>query len=94
MIGIVGGLLAALLWGSSTTTDARATRLVGSIGVLGWSSIAGCVLTLPVALVFAHDTSEVTSRGILWLTVASLAAVSAFAVRLFVPGGTRNVGAS
>jgi transporter family protein len=79
VIGIVGGLLAALLWGSSTTTDARATRLVGSIGVLGWSSIAGCVLTLPVALVFAHDTSEVTSRGILWLTVASLAAVSAFA---------------
>ena len=28
--GIIGGLLAALLWGSSTTTDARATRLVGS----------------------------------------------------------------
>ena len=43
MTGIVGGLLAALLWGSSTVTDARATRLVGSLGVLGWSSIAGCV---------------------------------------------------
>jgi len=77
--GIIGGLLAALLWGSSTTTDAKATRLVGAIGVLGWSSIAGCTLTLPVALIFAHDTSGVSARGLVWLTVSSLAAVSAFA---------------
>jgi drug/metabolite transporter (DMT)-like permease len=77
--GIIGGLLAALLWGSSTVTDAKATRIVGSIGVLGWSSIAGCTLTLPVALIFAHDTSGVSARGLVWLAVSSLAAVSAFA---------------
>jgi drug/metabolite transporter (DMT)-like permease len=77
--GVVGGLLAALLWGSSTVTDARATRLVGALGVLGWSSIAGCVLTLPTALLFAHDTSGVTAGGIAWLGVSSLAAVAAFA---------------
>jgi drug/metabolite transporter (DMT)-like permease len=76
--GIIGGLLAALLWGSSTVTDARATRIVGSIGVLGWSSIAGCVLTLPVALIFAHD-ADVDARGLLWLAISSLAAVAAFA---------------
>jgi transporter family protein len=76
--GIVGGLLAALLWGSSTVTDARATRIVGTIGVLGWGSIAGCVLTLPVALVFAH-TTDVGLSGMLWLTISSLAAVAAFA---------------
>ena len=63
MTGIFGGLLAALLWGSSTVTDARATRIVGSLGVLGWSSIAGCTLTLPVALIFAHDTSGVRCRA-------------------------------
>ena len=79
MTGIVGGLLAALLWGSSTVTDARATRIVGSIGVLGWSSIAGCTLTLPVALLFAHDSSDVGARGLVWLTVSSVAAVAAFA---------------
>jgi transporter family protein len=77
--GIVGGLIAALLWGSSTVTDARATRIVGTIGVLGWGSIAGCTLTLPVALIFAHDTSGVGGRGLLWLTISSLAAVAAFA---------------
>ena len=78
MTGIVGGLLAALLWGSSTVTDARATRIVGAIGVLGWGSIAGCIVTLPVALAFAH-TTDVGSRGVLWLTISSLAAVAAFA---------------
>jgi len=77
--GIVGGLLAALLWGSSTVTDARATRLVGSLGVLGWSSIAGCVLTLPVAIVFAHDGAGVNAEGLMWLSISSLAAVAAFA---------------
>ena len=79
MTGIVGGLIAALLWGSSTVTDARATRIVGSLGVLGWSSIAGCTLTLPVALVFAHDSSGVNAAGLVWLAVSSLAAVTAFA---------------
>jgi drug/metabolite transporter (DMT)-like permease len=77
--GIVGGLLAALLWGSSTVTDARATRIVGALGVLGWGSIAGCTITLPIALAFAHDDSGVGGRGLLWLTVSSLAAVAAFA---------------
>ncbi len=79
MTGIVGGLLAALLWGSSTVTDARATRLVGSLGVLGWSSIAGCVLTLPVAIIFAHDGAGVNAEGLMWLSISSLAAVAAFA---------------
>ena len=79
MTGIVGGLLAALLWGSSTVTDARATRLVGSLGVLGWSSIAGCVLTLPVAIIFARDGDGVNAEGLLWLSISSLAAVAAFA---------------
>jgi drug/metabolite transporter (DMT)-like permease len=77
--GIIGGLLAALLWGSSTVTDARATRIVGSLGVLGWSSIAGCMLTLPIALIFAHSPGEVDPLGLVWLSVASLAAVAAFA---------------
>jgi transporter family protein len=77
--GIVGGLLAALLWGSSTVTDARATRIVGAVGVLGWGSIAGCTITLPIALAFAHDDAGVGGRGLLWLTISSLAAVAAFA---------------
>jgi transporter family protein len=77
--GIIGGLIAALLWGSSTVTDARATRIVGSLGVLGWSSIAGCTLTLPVALIFAHSPGGLATAGLVWLTVSSLAAVAAFA---------------
>jgi len=77
--GIIGGLLAALLWGSSTVTDARATRIVGALGVLGWGSIAGCTITLPIALIFAHDDSGVGGRGLMWLTISSLAAVCAFA---------------
>jgi drug/metabolite transporter (DMT)-like permease len=77
--GIIGGLLAAFLWGSSTVTDARATRIVGAIGVLGWGSIAGCIVTLPVALAFAHDDSGVGGRGLLWLMISSIAAVAAFA---------------
>jgi bacterial/archaeal transporter family protein len=77
--GIVGGLLAALLWGSSTVTDARATRIVGAVGVLGWGSIVGCSVTLPIALIFAHHDSGVGGRGLLWLTISSLAAVAAFA---------------
>ena len=37
------------------------------------------MLTLPVALIFAHDTSGVGQRGLVWLAVSSLAAVAAFA---------------
>jgi transporter family protein len=77
--GIVGGLIAALLWGSSTVTDARATRIVGAVGVLGWGCIAGCAITLPIALIFAHDGSGVGTRGLAWFTLSSLAAVTAFA---------------
>lgn len=74
MIGVAGGLIAAVLWGVSTAVAARASRLVGAQVALAWVYLTGLVVAIPAAV--ATDPPDVDREGITWATLAALGAIS------------------
>jgi drug/metabolite transporter (DMT)-like permease len=50
MIAILGGLIAAFLWGSANLISSRSSRLIGASSTLAWMLFVGLVLDTPVAL--------------------------------------------
>ncbi len=52
MIPVVGGLIAALMWGCSTILASRSSRQIGAESTLGWVGIGGAVVITPIALVY------------------------------------------
>lgn len=75
MIGVVGGLLAAVLWGASGAVAARSTRLVGAEVALAWVYVTGLVAALPVAA--ATGLPDLDGRTLAWTALAASMAVSA-----------------
>jgi DME family drug/metabolite transporter len=81
MIGVAGGLLAALLWGMSSIAAARSTRLIGAEVALAWVYLVGLAIALPVAA--AIGLPDVDRSGSGWaaptvvMAVASLYALYA-----------------
>jgi drug/metabolite transporter (DMT)-like permease len=71
---ILGGIGAALCWGTSTFCSSRSTRLIGATSVLSWVMLVGFVVILPIALWRGLPTSA--SHGDLaWLAVSSIGSV-------------------
>ncbi|MGI9117364.1 MAG: EamA family transporter [Gaiellales bacterium] len=52
MYAVVGGLIAALMWGCSTILAGRSSRQIGAESTLGWVGIGGAVVITPIALVY------------------------------------------
>ena len=50
MIAILGGLAAAVMWGSSALCTSRSTRMIPPVAVLGWVLLIGVVISAPFAL--------------------------------------------
>ncbi len=50
MLAILGGLGAALAWGTSTLAASRSSRILPSSAVLAWVSLTGLVLAVPAVL--------------------------------------------
>lgn len=50
MIAIVGGLGAAVMWGTATLCSSRSSRMVGAGTVLAWVMLSGLVIVMPFAL--------------------------------------------
>ncbi|MBA3691392.1 MAG: DMT family transporter [Actinobacteria bacterium] len=50
MIAILGGLGAAVMWGTATLCSSRSSRMVGAGTVLAWVMLSGLVIVLPFAL--------------------------------------------
>ncbi len=50
MIGILGGLGAALMWGTATLCTSRSSRQLGAGSVLAWVMLTGLVVVLPLAV--------------------------------------------
>jgi len=79
VIAILGGLGAALMWGTATLCSSRSSRMVGSNTVLAWVMIAGLVVSLPAAL--AGGMPAGLDRGVLgWLVIAGAANVLGLAM--------------
>jgi drug/metabolite transporter (DMT)-like permease len=72
MIGVVGGLLAALLWGASGVAAARSSRLIGAEAALAWVWVVGLLVTLPAAAAWGLPDASSSAR---WAAIAAPAAV-------------------
>lgn len=75
MIGVVGGLLAALLWGTSGVAAARSSRLIGARAALGWVYLVGLLVAFPAAA--ASGSPDLDAGALAWTAVTAPAAVVA-----------------
>lgn len=71
MIAILGGLGAALLWGSGTVASARSSRVIGPAATLGWVMVIALAITVPAALLTA-PAPPIEPRMLVWLVLAGL----------------------
>ena len=69
MTGVLGGLLAALMWGTSTAIASRSTRMIGSQQVLAYVMLTGLVI-MAVAAPVVEGVPDVTGRGAAWALAA------------------------
>jgi drug/metabolite transporter (DMT)-like permease len=74
MIGVAGGLVAALLWGTSTVVASRSTRMIGSQQALGYVMLTGLALCVVAAPVF-EGVPDVGPHGAAWALLAGAASV-------------------
>ena len=75
MTGVIGGLVAALMWGSSTAIASRSTRLIGSQQVLAWVMLTGLAIMVVVAPA-AEGRPHVSAHGLAWALLGGTAAVA------------------
>lgn len=74
MIGVAGGLVAAVLWGVSTAVAANASRLLGPQVALAWVYATGLVVAAAAAA--ATDPPEIDREGVGWTALAAFGAIS------------------
>ncbi len=74
MTGLLGGLAAALCWGTATALSSRSSKLIGASSVLAWVMLLGWLLVAPVAAVQGVPEGVATSDWA-WLVLAGIAAV-------------------
>ena len=74
MIAVIGGLLAALMWGSSTVVASRSTKMLGSQQALAWVLIVGLSATLPLALI-VDGIPEHAGRDWLWAVLGGFGSI-------------------
>ena len=74
VIGVVGGVLAALLWGVSGVVAGRASRVVGAERALAWVYVVGLAVALPAAAATGLPHPKGTALG--WVLIAAPAAVA------------------
>jgi drug/metabolite transporter (DMT)-like permease len=67
VIAIIGGLGAAIMWGTATVASSRSSRMIGSRVVLAWIMIVGTIVGLPIALVTGVPTDVPSDAWILML---------------------------
>jgi drug/metabolite transporter (DMT)-like permease len=75
VIGVLGGLVAALLWGSSTVVASRSTRMIGSQQALAYVMVVGLTVSLPLAVVVDGMPGPAAGRYWAWAIVGGLASV-------------------
>jgi drug/metabolite transporter (DMT)-like permease len=73
--GVLGGLLAALMWGSSTVVASRSTRMIGSQQVLAYVMLSGLAMMLVIAPA-VEGTPDLSWRGCGWALLAGVTSVS------------------
>lgn len=75
MTGVLGGLLAALMWGGSTVVASRSTRMIGSQQVLAYVMLSGMAMMLVLAPA-VDGTPDLSWRGCSWALLGGITSVS------------------
>jgi len=79
VIPILGGLGAALMWGTATLCTSRSSRLVGAGSVLAWVMLTGLAISLPIAV--ASGVPAALDRGVAaWLALSGVMNVAGLAM--------------
>jgi drug/metabolite transporter (DMT)-like permease len=68
VIAVLGGLGAALCWGTGTLAAAQASRLVGARSVLVWVMLVGLAVTLPFAVISGLP-DDLHGREAFWMAI-------------------------
>jgi uncharacterized membrane protein len=69
VIAILGGLGAALMWGTATLCTSRSSRQLGAGSVLAWVMLAGLVIVVPLAI--ASGVPPALDTGVGWWLLLS-----------------------
>jgi uncharacterized membrane protein len=69
VLAVVGGLVAALMWGTATVSSSRASRTVGATSTLAGVMLVGFTVAVPIALASGLP-KELGVRDLGWLAVA------------------------
>jgi drug/metabolite transporter (DMT)-like permease len=69
VIAILGGLGAALMWGTATLCTSRSSRQLGTGSVLAWVMLAGLVIVVPLAI--ASGVPPALDTGVGWWLLLS-----------------------
>jgi drug/metabolite transporter (DMT)-like permease len=69
VLAILGGLVAALMWGTATVSSSRASRTVGASSTLAGVMLVGFVVALPIAAV-AGVPKDLGLRNVAWLALS------------------------
>jgi drug/metabolite transporter (DMT)-like permease len=72
--GVLGGLLAALMWGGSTVVASRSTRMIGSQQVLAYVMLSGLAMMLVIAPA-VDGVPELSWRGGGWALLGGVTSV-------------------
>lgn len=72
MTAIVGGLLAALVWGASAVAMSRTTKQIGGPAVAGWVLAIGLVAMLPVVAV-VDPGDDIDASHLAWMLCGGVA---------------------
>jgi drug/metabolite transporter (DMT)-like permease len=72
--GVIGGLLAALMWGTSTVVASRSTRMIGSQQVLAYVMLTGLAAMAVVAPI-SEGVPGTGGRGAAWALLAGITSV-------------------
>jgi drug/metabolite transporter (DMT)-like permease len=74
LTAVLGGVLAALMWGGSTVVASRSTRMIGSQQVLAYVMVTGLVVMAIVAPL-AEGLPAAGLRGALWALLGGVTSV-------------------
>ncbi|HYW28336.1 MAG TPA: DMT family transporter [Gaiellales bacterium] len=74
MTGVIGGVLAALMWGASTAVASRSTRMIGSQQVLAYVMLTGLAIMVVLAPA-AEGVPHVTGAGAAWALLGGVTSV-------------------
>jgi drug/metabolite transporter (DMT)-like permease len=71
VLAILGGLVAALMWGTATVSSSRASRIAGASSTLAGVMLVGFVVAVPIAA-FAGVPADLGARDLGWLAVSGV----------------------